>query len=81
MPMFSCCLCEKEYVITTALCEKCRRIKHLLNLYDDKVYVTLENCLVRNQEQIERKENFQIKEEKTKIEGIIETRSKTQKKT
>jgi len=80
MPIFSCCLCEKEYVITTSLCEKCRRIKHLLNLYNDKVYETLENCLVRTQEQIARKENVEIKEVKNQIETVIETRSKTNKK-
>lgn len=77
--IWSCKLCEKESVYTTALCEKCRRIRHLLNLYGDKVYSTLENCLVRNQEQIERKENIQIKEEKKQIENVIETRSKIQK--
>ena len=80
MPIFSCCLCEKEYVITSSLCEKCRKIKHLLNLYGDKVYATLENCLIRTNEQIARKENIEIKEEKKQIEGVIETRSKSQKK-
>ena len=76
MRIFSCSLCEKEYVITTAFCEKCRRIKHLINLYEDKVYLTLENCLVRTQEQIAMKENVEIKEAKKQIEGVIETRSK-----
>jgi tyrosine-protein phosphatase YwqE len=74
--MFSCVLCEKEWMVVHSLCEKCRRIKHLINLYDDKVYSTLENCLVRNQDQIVRKENIQIKEEKKELENVIETRSK-----
>jgi hypothetical protein len=74
--MLYCVLCEKEWSLYNSLCAKCRRIKHLINLYDDKVYKTLENCLVRNQEQIQYKENLQIKEEKTAIENVIETRSK-----
>ncbi len=74
--MFSCSLCEKEFVFTYSLCPKCRRVKHLISLYDDKVYSTLENCLVRNEEQIENKENLQIKKEKKQIENVIETRSK-----
>lgn len=74
--MFSCRLCEKESVIISHLCEKCRRIKHLINLYDDKVYEVLENCLVRNQEQITNKENAVIKKEEEEIKSVIHTRSK-----
>lgn len=74
--MFSCRLCEKESVILYHLCEKCRRIKHLINLYDDKVYEVLENCLVRNQEQITHKENAVIKKEEEEIKTVIQTRSK-----
>lgn len=74
--MFSCVLCEKEFVVIHSLCDKCRRIKHLINLYNDKVYQTLENCLVRNEEQISKKENFQINQEKKEIEKVIEKRTK-----
>jgi len=74
--MFSCRLCEKESVIISHLCEKCRRIKHLINLYDHKVYEVLENCLVRNQEQITHKENAVIKKEEEEIKSVIHTRSK-----
>jgi len=77
--MFFCVLCEKEWMVIHSLCQKCRRIKHLLSLYEDKVYSTLENCLVRNKEQIEFKENVQIKEEKKEIENVIETRLKKNK--
>jgi len=48
--MFSCALCEKETVYVVSLCDKCRRIKHLLNLYDERVYEVLESVLVRNVE-------------------------------
>ena len=54
--VFQCKLCEKETVIMTNLCDKCRRIKHLLNLYEDRVYEVLENCLVRTEQQIKNKE-------------------------
>ena len=74
--MFLCVLCEKETVYTVHLCEKCRRIKHLINLYDEKVYSVLENCLVRTEEQIKRKENGEIKKEEEEIKNIIKTRSK-----
>ncbi len=49
--VFSCRLCEKETVILTNLCVKCRKVKHLLNLYGDDVYRVLEQCLIRNQKQ------------------------------
>lgn len=78
--MFSCRLCEKESVIMVNLCEKCRRIKHLINLYDEKVYEVLENCLVRNQEQITRKENAVIKKEEEDIKSVIQTRSNKKSK-
>lgn len=72
--MFKCILCEKEWLFTSHLCVKCRRIKHLINLYEDKVYETLENCLVRNNEQITRKENVEIKKEQCQLESVIENR-------
>ena len=74
--MFLCVLCENETVYTVHLCEKCRRIKHLINLYDEKVYSVLENCLVRTEEQIKKKENCEIKKEEEEIKNIIKTRSK-----
>jgi len=51
--MWNCTLCEKsdEWLITGKFCSKCRRIKHLLNLYGDDVYTTLEEVLVRTDKQ------------------------------
>uniref|UniRef100_A0A6C0EIU2 Uncharacterized protein n=1 Tax=viral metagenome TaxID=1070528 RepID=A0A6C0EIU2_9ZZZZ len=49
--MLSCTLCEKETCYISKFCTKCRRIKHLLNLYGDDVYNTLETVLVRNNHQ------------------------------
>ena len=38
--MLSCTLCEKETCYVSKFCTKCRRIKHLLNLYGEDVYTT-----------------------------------------
>ena len=52
--MFSCALCEDEWCYTSRLCEKCRRIKHIMNIYSkDKVLEVVEKVLVRNEEHIE----------------------------
>ena len=57
MSYLSCRLCEKEFVFTSNLCIKCRRVKHLLNIYGDDVYHCLEECLVRDRT----KQDFKIK--------------------
>jgi len=64
---FNCTLCQKtdEWLITSRFCSKCRRIKHLLNLYGDDVYTTLEEVLVRT-------ENQQTNKIKTSIKPTIE---------
>jgi hypothetical protein len=48
-----CYLCEKESTETyfSYFCSKCRRVKHLLNLYEEDVYNTLECVLVRDKKQ------------------------------
>jgi len=55
--MGNCYLCESEVRETYLgyFCTKCRRIKHLLNLYNEAVYETLEQVLVRTQPQREHK--------------------------
>lgn len=63
--MFGCYLCEKEYCYVSKFCDKCRRIKHLINLYGDDVYKTLEEVLVRTEKQQDNKI-------KTSIKPIIE---------
>ena len=63
----NCTLCNNsdEWLITSRFCSKCRRIKHLLNLYGDEVYDTLEEVLVRTKDQ-------QINKIKTSIKPVIE---------
>ena len=69
--MFSCRLCEKNSVITTHLCDKCRRIKHLINLYDERVYEVLENCLVRKEFAIKNKERQEVKHKLNTLKNSI----------
>tara|TARA_R110000803_G_scaffold124302_2_gene192114 strand:+ start:6213 stop:6470 length:258 start_codon:yes stop_codon:yes gene_type:complete len=61
--VFQCSLCAKsdEWLIIGKFCEKCRRIKHLLNLYGDDVYLTLEEVLVRDSKQQKNKIDTTIK--------------------
>tara|TARA_R100000654_G_scaffold24796_3_gene47960 strand:+ start:865 stop:1092 length:228 start_codon:yes stop_codon:yes gene_type:complete len=61
--VFSCSLCEKEYVFVSKFCDKCRRIKHHLNLSGDRVYEILDNVLSRTIDKQENKEKVEIKKE------------------
>ena len=65
--MLSCTLCSNsdEWLISGRFCSKCKRIKHLLNLYGDEVYSTLEEVLVRTKDQ-------QMNKIKTSIKPVIE---------
>ena len=71
--MFGCSLCEKETCYVSKFCDKCRRIKHLINLYGDDVYKTLEEVLVRTGSQQENKI-------KTSISPKIERNLRSDKK-
>lgn len=56
MTFLRCHLCEEETVITVNLCEKCRRIKHIMTCYTREiVYDVLEKVLIRDKEQREYK--------------------------
>ncbi len=62
--MFSCKLCETEYVYVSSLCEGCRRIKHFMNIYSpQRVYDILDNVLSRNEQGQETKMKDEIKVE------------------
>ena len=65
--MWACKLCEIETVYTTYICEKCRKIKHLINLYGDRVYEVLDSVLVRTPNGQDHKINHELKTEKEKI--------------
>ena len=74
--MFSCVLCERETVYTCYLCNKCRRIKHLINLYENRVYNVLENVLVRNKEGEANKVGIELKKDIEKREYNLRNKKK-----
>jgi len=61
--MFSCYLCEKQTVYLSRFCDKCRRIKHHLNLSGDRVYEVLESVLCRTEEKQDNKIKVEINKE------------------
>jgi len=61
--MFQCVLCEKETCYISKFCDKCRRIKHYLNLYNDRVYEVLDNVLSRAEDKQDNKIKEEIKAE------------------
>jgi len=65
--MFECTLCERETCYFSKFCDKCRRIKHYINLYNDRPIEILDNVLSRD---IEKQSN----KEKVEIEKEIETK-------
>ncbi len=72
--MFVCTLCEKETCYLSRYCEKCRKIKHYLSLYNDRVYEVLDNVLSREVEKQNNKIKVELKKEiETKQEMIGST--------
>tara|TARA_R110000803_G_scaffold54362_4_gene111052 strand:+ start:1526 stop:1777 length:252 start_codon:yes stop_codon:yes gene_type:complete len=73
--MWDCSLClnSDEYLLTSRFCSKCKRIKHLLSIYGDDVYLTLEEVLVRNSNQQKNKIETTIK---PKIERTLRSKDK-----
>lgn len=61
--MFVCSLCEKEVCYLSKFCDKCRRIKHYLNLYEDRVYEVLDSVLSRTLDKQENKIGEELKNE------------------
>ena len=61
--VFSCSLCEKETCYVSKFCDKCRRIKHHINLSGDRVYEILDNVLSRTIDKQQNKEKVEIKKE------------------
>ena len=74
--MFYCCLCEKERVITTSLCENCRVIKHLMTCYTpERVQEVCIRVLMRTEDKQALKMNECMNEERKKLDETIKTRS------
>lgn len=80
--MFSCVLCEKneEYLFVSKFCNKCRKIKHLINLYGDRVYEVLDEVLVKNEKEQEEHIQEELKNELTKTEYNLRNKKENEKK-
>ena len=82
--MWSCRLCEEVTCWTTHVCEDCRKIKNLMNIYGKpQIISVLDNVLVRNPLGIINKEDDLKKKGLVKVEDEakqITTRSKTSPK-
>jgi len=76
-----CYLCLNEYAgVTETYCTKCKRIKHLINIYGERVYEVLEEVLVRTPKQQENKLKYEIKKEIEKKEYDLRSKDKDFKK-
>ena len=72
--MFSCVLCERETCYFAKFCDKCRRIKHYINLYGDRPIEILDNVLSREVDKQNNKIKVELKKEiETKKEMIDST--------
>jgi len=60
-----CYMCEKKERVAyfSYFCEDCRKIKHLLNLYGDRVNEVLEHVLVRPIDKQEHKIKDEVKKD------------------
>lgn len=81
--MWNCVLCEKseEYLIISKFCSKCRKIKHLLNLYGDRVYEVLDEVLVKNETEQEEHIKEELKNELIKTEYNLRNKKENSEKT
>ena len=69
-------LCREEFCFISNFCADCKRVQRMVVLYGkDKVKDILENVLVRNDEQQERKINYELKKEEDQLKEKIKTRS------
>jgi len=71
--MFNCILCERsdEYLFTSHLCSKCRKIKHYINIYDERVFEVLDNVLSRTEDKQDNKIKVEIKTEIENKEMVL----------
>ncbi len=64
--MLSCPLCRTEWCITSKLCDKCNKVKHLMDIYGrDKVVEILEKVLIVEQF---KEKTFKKSLDKTEVE-------------
>ena len=61
--VFTCLFCEKETVYVSRFCPKCRALKHLLLIYNDRLYEIVNSVLCRDIEKQENKIKAEIKKD------------------
>jgi len=65
--MFSCLLCEKEFLYVSRFCESCQVVKRIMNVYgSEECKEILQRVCIRDSDQRIRKINL---EKKVKIYG------------
>jgi hypothetical protein len=79
--MATCYLCESKERESywSHYCTSCRRIKHLLNLYGDRVNEVLEHVLVRAEDKQKYKINEKVKEDIEKKQYSLRSQTKKDK--
>ena len=62
--MWSCAMCEREYVVLTKVCPDCRKIKNFMNCYSrERVLEIVENVLSRTEDKQDNKIKEEVKKE------------------
>jgi hypothetical protein len=62
--MWSCAMCEREYVYFTKVCPDCRKLKNFMNCYSrERVLEIVENVLSRTEDKQENKIKEEVKKE------------------
>lgn len=62
--MFSCPVCNQEYLIVSTLCETCRKVKHYMSCYSrERVLEILDNVLSRTEDKQDNKIKAEIQSE------------------
>jgi len=76
--LMTCILCEKNSVEFWfgSLCAKCRRVKHLLSIFNERVYEVLEEVLIKNEDEQDVKIKEELKIELTKNEYNLRNKKK-----
>ena len=74
--MFHCLLCEKESCYVSRFCPKCRALKHLILLYQDRVFNIVNEVLCRSEDKQDNKIKLEIKKEIEKKNKILGEKNK-----
>lgn len=78
--MYTCKFCEikpvEGWIYNSTWCSDCRKMKHYINLYQDRVIEILDNILSRTEDKQDNKIKEELKNEIENKENILQLRSK-----